>query len=135
VDRPRLSERLNAALVHPPDFSRGFTCRLTLVCGPAGFGKTTLVASWLRDAVLASGLPDVVWMSLTTEDNDSDQFAASLLARLESEAPALAPGTPLLPTLGNILLAGIAQRSRPLVLVLDDYHAIVERDIHAFIGL
>ena len=134
VDRPRLSERLNAALVHPPDFSRGFTCRLTLVSGPAGFGKTTLVASWLRDAIIANDLPDVVWMSLTTEDNDSDQFAASLLARLESEAPALAPGTPLLPTLGNILLAGIAQRSRPLVLVLDDYHAIVERDIHAFIS-
>ena len=132
VDRPRLLERLDAALAHPADFSRGFTCRLTLVCGPAGFGKTTLVASWLRDAVARGGLPDVAWLSLTADDNDSDQFAASLLARLEPEAPAPAPGTPVLPTLGNNVLAGIAQRSRPLVVVMDDYHLIEARDIHAF---
>ena len=38
----------------------------------------------------------------------------------------------MLPTLGNNVLAGIAQRSRPLVVVMDDYHLIEARDIHAF---
>ena len=37
VLRPRLIERLNA----------GLHGRLTLVCAPAGFGKTTLVSAWL----------------------------------------------------------------------------------------
>ena len=39
VPRPRLVERLNAGLHR----------KLTLVSAPAGFGKTTLVAAWLRD--------------------------------------------------------------------------------------
>lgn len=134
VVRPRLRRQLNAALNDPSDFARGFACRLTLVCGPAGFGKTTLVADWLRDAATTSGLPDVVWVSLGAENNDADRFAGSLLARLIPGGPPVALGTPLLPTLGNNVLAALASRSRPIVLVLDDYHAIVESDIHAFTG-
>ena len=38
VSRPRLLERLNAGLGR----------KLTLISAPAGFGKTTLVASWLE---------------------------------------------------------------------------------------
>ncbi len=38
VVRTRLLEVLNHAIDHP----------LTLVCAPAGFGKTTLVCTWLE---------------------------------------------------------------------------------------
>jgi LuxR family maltose regulon positive regulatory protein len=38
ISRPCLIERLNA----------GSDLKLTLVSAPAGFGKTTLVASWLE---------------------------------------------------------------------------------------
>ena len=38
VSRPRLLERLNA----------GLDGKLTVISAPAGFGKTTLVASWLE---------------------------------------------------------------------------------------
>ena len=38
VSRPRLLERLNA----------GLSRKLALISAPAGFGKTTLVASWLE---------------------------------------------------------------------------------------
>jgi LuxR family maltose regulon positive regulatory protein len=40
VPRPRLIERLNDGL--------RAGCRLTLVSAPTGFGKTTLISSWLR---------------------------------------------------------------------------------------
>ena len=39
VARPRLIERLNA----------GLSGKLTLLCAPAGFGKTTLVAEWIEE--------------------------------------------------------------------------------------
>ena len=38
IDRPRLIEMLNRGLPGP----------LTLVCAAAGFGKTTLVSSWIE---------------------------------------------------------------------------------------
>jgi LuxR family maltose regulon positive regulatory protein len=50
VPRARLVHMLDAAL----------HCRLTIISAPPGFGKTTLVASWL--ACSASGIP-VAWVS------------------------------------------------------------------------
>jgi LuxR family maltose regulon positive regulatory protein len=49
VPRPQLVERLNV----------GPGQKLTLVSAPAGFGKTTLVAEWLRGAERP-----VAWLSL-----------------------------------------------------------------------
>ena len=40
VERPRLLERLGSSTL----------ARLTLVSAPAGFGKSTLIASWLTEA-------------------------------------------------------------------------------------
>jgi LuxR family maltose regulon positive regulatory protein len=47
VSRPRLIERLNAAVPTQDAFSRA----LTLVSAPAGFGKTTLVSEWVASCV------------------------------------------------------------------------------------
>src|SRR6516162_9477989 len=55
VERPRLVDRL----------TEGFHGELTVVCAPAGFGKTALLADWAR----RSGRP-VAWLSLDTADND-----------------------------------------------------------------
>jgi LuxR family transcriptional regulator, maltose regulon positive regulatory protein len=57
VPRPRLSERLE----------RGADAKLTLVCAPAGFGKTTLLAEWL--ASTSAGGRSVAWLSLDQGDN------------------------------------------------------------------
>jgi LuxR family maltose regulon positive regulatory protein len=51
IARPRLRERLDS----------GALGQLTLVSGPAGFGKTTLVAEWAA----GWGRP-VAWLSLDT---------------------------------------------------------------------
>jgi hypothetical protein len=49
VARPRLDERLG----------QGMGRELVLVCTPAGFGKTTLLAEWVR-----AGQRPVAWLSL-----------------------------------------------------------------------
>ena len=44
---------------------------LVLVCTPAGFGKTTLLADWAADAPLPVG-----WLSLDPDDNEPMRFGA-----------------------------------------------------------
>ena len=51
VPRPRLAERLDEGL------ARG----LMLVCAPAGYGKTVLLADWAR-----RGQQPVAWLSLAS---------------------------------------------------------------------
>ena len=69
VERPRLQERLNAGLRQGR--------RLTLVSAPAGYGKTTLVSSWLdtMDGPQA-------WVSLDEYDNDLIFFLNYFLAAI-----------------------------------------------------
>ena len=49
VPRPHLVERLN----------QGATQKLTLICAPAGFGKSTLVSIWAQQAA-----NPVTWLTL-----------------------------------------------------------------------
>ena len=78
LPRSHLIERLNQAPDH----------RLILVCGPAGFGKTTLVATWLmhmesgRDNS-APTLPSA-WLSLDERDNDLNLFVRYLIAAVRT---------------------------------------------------
>ena len=76
VPRPRLSEPLR----------RGFHARLTLVSASAGFGKTTLLTTWLE----AQASPDHVtaWLSLDQTDNDPTTFWTYVIAALQAVAPA-----------------------------------------------
>jgi LuxR family maltose regulon positive regulatory protein len=110
--------------------SRGFSSRnpLLLVCAPAGYGKTTLVRSWIETQKAATA-----WYSLEPGDNHPRQFliyltnairfalpecSSALLTILES--PAQHP-TPLILTL---LINEITAPGKPLILVLDDFHNI-----------
>src|SRR5918997_4578164 len=54
--------------------------RLTLVCAPAGFGKTTLLAQWAR----ASGMP-VAWLALDEGDDDPARFWRYFFAALGTQ--------------------------------------------------
>ncbi len=80
VARPRLTNQLYIGVQRP----------LTLIAAPAGFGKTTLLSSWLEQASLRSA-----WLSLEQDDDDltrfwSYVFAAVSLVHPGSDAPALA---------------------------------------------
>ena len=61
--------RLYELLARNPD--RPFT----LVSAPAGYGKSTLVARWLRTAGVAG-----TWFSVEESDNDVRQFLTYLIA-------------------------------------------------------
>jgi ATP/maltotriose-dependent transcriptional regulator MalT len=113
------------------------TARLVLVDAPAGSGKTTLVAQWCSSP--AESRP-FAWISLDPGDNDPARLwwhvvyalqracpkldADDLLGALRVQSPDL-EGT-LLPLLVNKL----ARLREPVVLVLDDYHAVRERGCH-----
>ena len=77
IARPRLIARLDAGLHRT----------LTLVAAPAGFGKTTLVASW----VAGSGRR-VAWLSLDAGESDPARFLAYLVAALQKSGAALGAG-------------------------------------------
>ena len=119
VPRPRLLARLDEGL------ARG----LVLVCAPAGYGKTVLLAEWAR----RGGHP-AAWLSLDAGDNDPARFWRHAVAALdrarpgigERVAPLLGPPAPssfqgLVTALINELAAAEA------LLVLDDYHVIGSR--------
>lgn len=113
----------------------GRKCRLTVITGPAGFGKTTAVAQWTRSRV-----PDAAWVQLDEPDNDPARFWSYLLYALEA---ARLPGlmqrmSPLLHniphgsvyTLIDVLLTELAQLPGETVLVLDDMHVIQDPAVY-----
>jgi LuxR family maltose regulon positive regulatory protein len=124
VCRPRLQARIAEGLRGP----------LTLITAPAGFGKTTLVAS----CVAGCGMP-VAWLSLDKNDNQAGRFLNYLVAALQqadntigSEAAQLlaaahqAPPEAVLTSLINDLDAAGGE----IALVLDDYQLINSQAVH-----
>src|SRR5882757_8448744 len=75
VPRPRLVAALGEGLV------RG----RVLVCAPAGFGKTALLADWAR----GDGRP-VAWLGLDAGDSDPARFWRYAVAALDRARPGLA---------------------------------------------
>lgn len=127
VVRPRLIQQLREGLAHP----------LTLIAAQAGFGKTTLLTSGLGE--MDNGAR-VAWLSLEEEDSDPMRFLYYLVAALQTVEPAAgrAPisllgklGVPGPKDLAAALLNEIAETPGRIVLVLDDYHTIVDPEIHA----
>jgi LuxR family maltose regulon positive regulatory protein len=124
VPRAHLVERLQQGVEHP----------LTLVSGPAGFGKTTVLAQWCAQ----SDLP-VAWFSIEAEDNDPTRFLSYLIAALQTldsqlgttalallRTPQPAPPKAVLTLLTNDL---IERGGGDVALVLDDYHVITDESI------
>ena len=127
VPRPHLIKALN----------QGLAGKLTLISAPAGFGKTTLVSSWIdtlqtENATLPPLSTQIAWLSLDKNDHVPARFLSYIIAALQRVDPhigvsarSMLQASPLpVPTLLTALLNDIAARPDPLVLVLDDYHVI-----------
>ena len=107
---------------------------LILVSTPAGFGKTTLLASWAR-----SSARRVAWLSLDRDDNDPTRFwryvvtaIGQVHSGIGSQALSLldAAAQPTLKAVVTALVNELAAQPDELVLVLDDYHVIESSAVH-----
>jgi LuxR family maltose regulon positive regulatory protein len=107
---------------------------LTLVCAPAGFGKSTLLLQ------LAQSLPRdnrVVWLSLDADDNDPNRLFVSLAASLRdlplrwdvdptllaTQVRAGQSNRTIVSVLANALASVVDQH---LILILDDLHCVTD---------
>jgi LuxR family maltose regulon positive regulatory protein len=110
--------------------------RLALVSAPAGYGKTTLLGDWIAQRELEAR---VGWVSLDRGDNDPTRFWAYVVAALQTVEAHIEPISqtatqslhpqPIESALTG-LLNQITEIAEPIVLVLDDYHAIEALAIH-----
>ena len=126
VPRPRLVQAL----------SQGLARGRVLVCAPAGFGKTSLLADWAR-----SGGRPVAWLGLDAGDNDPARFWRYVVAALDQAQPGIAErlgpllGPPAPRSFDGLVTALInelaAQPGRDeVLLVLDDYHLVDAGPVH-----
>lgn len=131
--------RLHAMTILDAGLKNG--AALILVSAPAGYGKTTLVSNWL----LAIDQP-YAWLSLGAADDSPSRFIAYVIAALQKVSPAIGQdaqqllehgGTETLPSDAIVasLIRDVLKLSKPVVLVLDDYHCIESRTIHDFVEL
>ncbi|HEY4385296.1 MAG TPA: LuxR C-terminal-related transcriptional regulator, partial [Ktedonobacteraceae bacterium] len=140
--------RLPQALVERPHLLAGLDAwrshKLTLLWAPAGFGKTTLVTSWLTELQAHQTIANMAWVSLDTSDNDPIHFWRSIITacqtwREEIGETALAHllsalqppfvSVPLETTL-TFFLNDLTNQPGDGILVLDDYHVIAESRLH-----
>jgi LuxR family transcriptional regulator, maltose regulon positive regulatory protein len=116
VERPALFDLLE----------RGVQGPVTLVCAPAGSGKTMLVRSWLESR--GPSMP-VAWTAVPSEEADSTRFWGAVTDALRRSG-AVAADDPL-STLASApmggqreflarLIEGLERLSSPVLLILDD---------------
>jgi LuxR family transcriptional regulator, maltose regulon positive regulatory protein len=118
VPRPRLADALGGE--RRP--------RLTLVSGPAGFGKTTLLAAW-ADSVAAAGRL-VAWVSLEESEQKPDSFWNLVVTSIDTVAPGVVTGAwsllqgqhPPMQSVLATLVNELGALPGGLDLVWDDYH-------------
>lgn len=129
VSRDGLRERLDTRSARYP---------LTLVCAPAGYGKTLLLADWVEK----TGAADKAWVSLDGGDNDAGRFWTAVLSAVCGCAPVPSssrlhtlhpPGVPDAAGFFADLIDGLAALPAPLYLVLDDLQEI--EDEHTWHGI
>jgi LuxR family transcriptional regulator, maltose regulon positive regulatory protein len=107
-----------------------------LVCAPAGYGKTMLLAEW---AHATTGV-DTAWVRIDRDDDDPRHLWSAVLAAM-ARCESLPPSSPLrvrptdegwdLPSAGGPeflaeLIESLAALRRPLRVVLDDVHEVTD---------
>ena len=140
---------LVATKVHVPDVRPGLVARealvarltggadrrLSVICAPAGWGKTVLLAQWH-----ASERRPFAWVSLDPSDDDPVRFWSYVIAALRTVVPGF--GGAVLAALPNAgpglvdvvlprLINELAELPEPVVLVLDDVHVLQDELVHA----
>lgn len=126
IARPRLTQQISTPV--------------TLICAPAGFGKSTLLNEWRQNC----GMP-VAWVTLDVNDNHPLRFWSAVVTALQMVNPNLgqgwfsqtlaSPASALSEIVINLTNDVVRMTEGPnapqwIGLVLDDYHHIWNAAIH-----
>ena len=117
--------------------------KLTLVSAPAGFGKSTLAASWLsileeEAAAGAHAWGRSCWLSLDSHDNNLARFLTYIVAAVRTVYPdgcssvgRMLQSLPLpgADYLSEVLISDLCDLPGNLLLALDDYQQVQNRDV------
>lgn len=124
IHRNRLTEKLD----------NGLESKLTLVCAPAGFGKTTLLVDWISKSTRP-----VAWVSLDQTENDPVRFFKYLTGALQTIEKDLGNSTrsmldvnegfPIESFAAN-LISDISEFKTDFLLILDDFHVIDNPNVY-----
>ena len=133
VPRPGLIERLEENNGRP----------FVLVSAPAGFGKSTLLSSWVDERQRRDPALRAAWLSLDEGDSDPPRFLLYLAAALHGVEPScgadamaalLSPQRTSAEELLVDLVNEIDGASVNILLVLDDYHAVRSAEVDAHLA-
>lgn len=128
VKRQRLMKKLEGIFKTP----------VTVICAPAGYGKTTLLVDWMETAPAP-----VVWFTLSDEENDAVRFLNYLVQAIQSALPEIGkstqaainlPGTTSLENCLHLLVNELSTLTSPIAIVLDDYHEITSSDVQEMVS-
>ena len=127
VFRYRLIDELNKNIYKP----------LSLICAPAGYGKSMLASSWIEGINNQS-----VWLSLSEDDNDLRTFTNYIVAAIQKSFPEELVNTealinaselPSVKLLAQNLINELDHIQEDFIVVIDDYHLIHDESIHQLI--
>lgn len=131
VERPELMAR----------FLRAREMRLQLVCAPAGYGKTSVLAqAFVR---LAEEGHKVCWVSMDEGDQDLSRFIFTLVDAIRHAGVRFGQGFSTLlgsgasvpgDTLKTLLLNELAGLDQEVYIFLDDYHLVLGQDIRELVA-
>lgn len=110
--------------------------RLTLISAPAGFGKTTLLSSWItmhkKRSITAA------WLTLEAEDNEENRFWIYFISAIKSIIPDIGEKSLNLlytsriggiETIITVLINEILENRKKFLFIIEDLHVIKNTQI------
>lgn len=107
--------------------------KLGLICAPAGYGKTTVIADWAKNK------NNLAWFTIDRFDDNVSQFCNYFIHAIKQIKAISCPASleavkhsqfPDLINLFTLFINEISEFNIPICIVLDDYHHIKNPVIH-----